>query len=136
MTIGISMPRLLVVALVAWFAGGNQDTLTLLTHPVISGPSVTDVFTASQFLGSPSRFPVDTLRLIPRDSGEKSLEIINIVRSWRFVGTTRTPRALVLRATEEGLLAGEVNFFSTDGPVAVRPRLRLTYVPRRGFGLP
>ena len=71
-----------------------------------------------------------------RDSGVKSLEIVNIVRAWRAVGTARTGRALVLRVAEEGLRAGEVNFFSIDGPVAERPRLRLTYVPRRGFGLP
>ncbi len=118
------------------FLGGSQDTLTLLALPVIAGPAVTDVFTASQFLGSPLSFPVDTLRLIPRDSGQKLLEIVNIVRAWRFVGTTRTTRALVLRASQEGLRAGEVDFFSIDGPAAVRPRLRLTYVPRRGFGLP
>jgi len=59
------------------------------------------------------------------------------VRSWRSVGTTRTVRALVLRAPEEGRRAGELNFYSIDAPdPAVRPRLRLTYVPRRGFGLP
>ena len=118
------------------FAGGDRDTLTLITHPVTAGPAVTDVYTASRFLGSPLQFPVDTLRLIPRDSGQKSLEIVNIVRAWRAVGTTRTPRALVLRSLEEGRVAGEVNFFSIDGPAAVRPRLRLTYVPRCGFGLP
>jgi hypothetical protein len=118
------------------FAGGLGDTLTLLTHAVTAGPAVTDVYTASRFLGSRVFFPVDTLRLIPRDSGQKSLEIVNVVRAWRSVGTTRTPRALVLRAAEEGLLAGEVNFFSIDGPAAERPRLRLSYVPRRGFGLP
>ena len=101
-----------------------------------AGAAITDIYTASQFLGSLINFPVDTLRLIPRDSGGRSLEIINVVRAWRAVGTTRTPRALVIRAAEEGLLAGELNFFSIDGPAAVRPRLRLTYVPRRGFGLP
>ena len=117
-------------------AGGNQDTLTLIALPVTAGPAVTDIYTASQFLGSPIDFPVDTLRLIPRDSGLRLLEIKNIVRAWRIVGTTRTPRALVVRAAEEGLLPGELNFFSIAGPAAVAPRLRLTYVPRRGFGLP
>jgi hypothetical protein len=118
------------------FAGGSQDTLTVVTHAVLAGEAVTDLYTAAQFLGAPGNFPVDTLRLVPRDSGMRSLEIINIVRAWRFVGTARTPRALVLRVPEEGLRAGEVNFFSIDAPAAVRPRLRLTYVPRRGFGLP
>lgn len=118
------------------FAGGGSDTVTVITHPVTSGPAVTDIFTASQFLAAAGDFPVDTLRLVPRDSGMKTLEIVNVVRAWRAVGTTRTGRALVLRVAEEGLKAGEVNFFSIDGPVAERPRLRLTYVPRRGFGLP
>lgn len=118
------------------FGGGRGDTLTVITHAVIAGPAITDIYTASQFLGAPGNFPVDTLRLVASDSGEKSLEIVNIVRAWRFVGTARTPRALVLRVPEEGLRAGEVNFFSVDGPAALRPRLRLTYVPRRGFGLP
>jgi hypothetical protein len=118
------------------FSGGGGDTLTVFTQPVIAGAAVTDVYTASGFLGSPLTFPVDTLRRLPRDSGEVSLEIVNIVRAWRAVGTARTPRALVLRSRSEGLVAGELNFFSTDGPAGVRPRLRLTYVPRRGFGLP
>jgi hypothetical protein len=108
----------------------------VITQTVVAGPSITDIYTAAQFLGAPGNFPVDTLRLIPRDSGMRSLEIINVVRAWRFVGTERTPRAIVLRVPEEGLRAGELNFFSIDGPEAVRPRLRLTYVPRRGFGLP
>lgn len=115
---------------------GAGDTLTVLTYPVVAGPAVTDVYTASQFLGAGNQFPVDTLRLVARDSGLRTLEIVNIVRAWRIVGTARTPRALVLRAREEGVVAGELNFFSADGPAAVRPRLRLTYVPRRGFGLP
>ena len=118
------------------FAGGRADTVTVITHPVTAGPAVTDIFTASQFLAAAGDFPVDTLRLVPRDSGVKTLEIVNVVRAWRAVGTARTGRALVLRVAEEGLRAGEVNFFSIDGPVAQRPRLRLTYVPRRGFGLP
>jgi hypothetical protein len=120
------------------FLGGNRDTVTLITRAVTAGPAVTDVYTASQFLGSTISFPVDTLRLVPRDSGAKSVEIVNIVRAWRVVGTTRTTRALVLSAAEEGLLAGEVNFFSTSQsvPAGLRPQLRLTYVPRRGFGIP
>jgi hypothetical protein len=118
------------------YEGGSRDTITVLTQPVIAGPAVTDVYTASRFLAPLGSFPVDTLRLIPRDSGQRFIELVNIVRAWRIVGTTRTTQALVIRAAEEGRLAGELDFFSMDGPVAERPRLRLTYVPRRGFGLP
>ena len=42
----------------------------------------------------------------------------------------------VLRANEEASSAAELDFFSSEAPETLRPRLRITYVPRRGFGLP
>jgi hypothetical protein len=117
-------------------AGGSRDTLTVYTQAVIAGPGVTDIFTASQFRASLGSFPVDTLRLVPRDSGQRDLELVNVVRAWRAVGTTNTTRALVISVAEERSSPGELDFFSIKGPAAVRPRLRLTYVPRRGFGIP
>jgi hypothetical protein len=116
--------------------GGNRDTLTLFTQAVLASPEVTDVFTASQFLSPLGVFFVDTLRLIPGDSLPRSVELVNLVRAWRIVGTEHTSRAIVLSVQQEGSSPGEVNFYSSGGPVDLRPRLRLTYVPRRGFGLP
>jgi hypothetical protein len=117
-------------------AGGSRDTLTVYTQAVVAGPGVTDVFTASQFRAPFGSFSVDTLRLVPRDSGQRDLELVNVVRAWRAVGTTNTTRALVISVAEERSSPGELNFFSIEGPAAVRPRLRLTFVPRRGFGIP
>jgi hypothetical protein len=117
-------------------AGGGQDTLTLITLPVTAGPAIADVFTASQFLAPVGLWPVDTLRLMPSGSGPRLLEIVNIVRAWRSVDASLSSRALVLRVAEEASSPGELNFSSTDGPAASYPTLRLTYVPRRGFGLP
>jgi hypothetical protein len=116
--------------------GGNGDTLTVFTLPVVAGTAITDVFTASQFVAAPGTFGIDTLRLIPRDSAVRVVELVNLVRSWQAVGSANTQRALVLRALQEASSPGEVNFFSMEGPAGVRPRLRLTYVPRRGFGIP
>lgn len=117
-------------------AGGAKDTLTLLTQPVLAAPTVTDIFTASQFLAPVGLIRVDTLRLIPEASGKRSVEIVNVVNAWRIAGSTNTLRALVLRAAEEGSSPGELNFASRRGFTATVPRLRLTYVPRRGFGIP
>jgi hypothetical protein len=116
--------------------GGAQDTLTVLTLPVTAGPAITDPFTASQFLAPVGLWPVDTLRLMPGASGPRMLEIVNIVRAWRSVEATTSTRALVLRVVQEGSSPGELDFSSTHGPVASRPSLRLTFVPRRGFGIP
>ena len=118
-------------------AGGGQDTLTVLALPVTAGPAITDPFTASQFLAPVGLWPVDTLRLLPAASGARTLEIVNIVRAWRVVDATQSTRALVVRVVQEASSPGELNFSSTRHPVvSSRPSLRLTYVPRRGFGIP
>jgi hypothetical protein len=79
---------------------------------------------------------VDTLRLMPGEGALRTLEIVQLVRAWRIVGSERATRALVLTAFQEGSSPGELDFYSTEAPEDVRPRLRLTYVPRRGFGIP
>lgn len=115
---------------------GLRDSVTVYTQPVLAAPTVTDVFTAATFLGGAFVYGVDTLRLAPRDSGLRSIELVNLVRFWKSVGTTNSSRSLVLRTPQEGTSPAELSFFSMEGPAAVRPKLRLTYVPRRGFGIP
>jgi hypothetical protein len=116
--------------------GGSGDSLTIYAAPVIASPSVTDVRLASQFLGSGAQLSSDSLRLVSRDIGVRSIELVNIVRVWQLVGTTNTSRALVLYTPAEGTTVGELSFASTEAVLAQRPQLRITYVPRRGFGLP
>ena len=111
-----------------------RDTIVLFTQPVLAAPAVMDLFTAATFLGSSAG--VDSLRLAPRDTGFHSIELVNLVRTWRSVGTANSTRAIVLRSALEGFTLGELLFVSSEGPVAQRPRLQLTYVPRRGFGIP
>jgi hypothetical protein len=112
------------------------DTLTVFTQPVLASPSVTNIFTASQFLGGARAYGIDSVRFAARDSGLKSIELVNLLRFWKSIGSTNTSRSVVLRALQEGSTPAEANFVSTEGPDAQRPRLRLTYVPRRGFGIP
>ena len=116
--------------------GAVADPVTVFTQPVLASPTLTDIFTASTFLGGPRAYGIDSIRFSPRDSGVKSIELVNLLRFWRSIGPTNTSRAVVLRTEQEGSAAGELSVFSTDAPAALRPRLRLTYVPRRGFGIP
>ena len=113
-----------------------KDSVTVYTQPVLAAPTVTDLRTIFSFIGSGVAYGVDSVRFSPRDSGQKSIELVNLFRFWRSVGTTNASRALVIRANEEGETAAEADFFSLEGPVALRPRLQITYVPHRGFGLP
>lgn len=116
--------------------GGRTDTITVFTNPVLSSAPVEDVFTAVQFIGSSALVGLDSVRFVPRDSGTKSIELVNLFQAWRLVGPGIGSRSIVLRAKQEGSSAGEINFGSLEATAALRPRLRITYVPRRGFGLP
>lgn len=127
---------LLITQVQARSIAATSDSVSIYTQPVLAAPSVTDIFTASTFLGAPGAYGVDSVRYAPRDSGLRSIELVNLMRLWRTVGTTNTTRSIVLRSPQEGNTPGELDFVSMEGPVALRPRLRITYVPRRGFGIP
>ena len=127
---------LLLTQLPARTTSATKDSISVYTQPVIASPSITDLFTASTFIGAAGVYGIDSVRFAPRDSGLRSIELVHLLRTWRLAGTTNATRAIVLRSPQEGSLPGELDFVSTEGPAALRPRLRITYVPRRGFGIP
>ena len=108
------------------------DTAAVQPFAVSAGNVVTDLSRALLFLS----FALDSVRLVPADSMERGFEIITLVRSWRGTTAAKTPRVVALRATTEGSTPWEVDFFSNEAPDAVRPRLRITYVPRPAPGIP
>ncbi|MEO6528216.1 MAG: hypothetical protein ABIP93_16460 [Gemmatimonadaceae bacterium] len=114
----------------------RTETVKLLVNPVVAGPQLTDVLTLTQFVAPGPSIGLDTVRLVPQEAGLRSIELVNLFRVWRSAGSANSIRAVVMRAAFEGSSAGEVDFVSMEGAEALRPRLRLTYVPIRGFGLP
>jgi hypothetical protein len=114
----------------------TADSVSIYTQPVLAAPTITDVYTAALFLGGAGLYGIDSVRYAPRDSGARSIELVNLLRFWRAVGSANTSRSIVLRSPLEGNIPGEIDIVSMEGPVALRPRLRITYVPRRGFGIP
>jgi hypothetical protein len=114
----------------------SSDSMALLVNPILAGSQVTDVGTIVNFAGSGVNIGLDSVRLVPNSPGLRSIELVDLFRAWREVGSANSNRAIVLRARHEASSAAEVDFVSTEGSLALRPRLRITYVPRRGFGLP
>jgi hypothetical protein len=114
----------------------NADTIAILANPVLAGAQVTDLNLLLQLTGAGSLVGVDSVRMVPKDAGLKSVELVNLFRVWRGIGEANSIRAIVLRAKQEGSSPGELNFVSNEGPEGQQPRLQITYVPRRGFGLP
>jgi len=114
----------------------SSDSVTILVNPIIAGPQLTDPLLLTQFSGSGSTIGITPIKFVPKDAGPRSIELVNLFRVWRSAGTANNIRAIVISAREEASSPAELDFVSSEGPVALRPRLRLTYVPRRGFGLP
>jgi hypothetical protein len=114
-----------------------KESVFVYPLAVLAGPAVTDVASSLQFLGATGQFGLDSLSLAPGDSGVRSFEIVGLVRTWKGQPTTVSPRTIALRSGAEGSLPAEIDFFSTRAALAaVRPRLRITFVPQTSYGIP
>jgi len=113
-----------------------KDSIYVFPSAILAQSSITDVRTLLQFVSVAGQFGLDSVLIAPGDSGVKSFEIVNLVRTWHGNSSAISPRAIALRATTEGAAPGEVDFFSSRSPVALQPRLRIIYVPQTRFGLP
>jgi hypothetical protein len=118
------------------FSPQATDTIAIQHLKVTAGAAVTDIARALLFLDR-IRFRFnDSILVTAADSGVREFEMIHLARDWRGTSPDTTPRAVALRATREGELARQVDFFSLEAAAGQRPRLRITYVPRREEVLP
>jgi hypothetical protein len=116
-------------------AGDPADTVILATDVVVANESITDIQRIVALTSAGRLFGVDSLRIVPSDSGARELSLINLVRAWRVL-PEGTQRAIILRASLEGAQASALRFFSAEAAPALRPRLQISYIPRTNFGLP
>lgn len=115
--------------------GNANDSVTIV--PIV--PTTTDVVSDLRRvldLAAEGVFAgVDTARLVPSDSGTRTLNVLALARNWRTL-PGNVPRAIAFRIGLEGGQPAELRFFNSRAPVAVRPKLRITYLPRAEFALP
>jgi hypothetical protein len=115
----------------------QADSVTIVGQAVAATGLISDLYRSSQILVPRGYFVSDSIRVAPADSGVRTLELNSLLRIWTAqTGTDAPQRAIVLLQTEEGLHGGEVRFFNTRSAAAVRPRLRISYIPRITFGVP
>ncbi|MBM3907396.1 MAG: hypothetical protein FJ363_04850 [Gemmatimonadetes bacterium] len=117
----------------------DRDTVTVIGQALAATPRITDLFRASQVLVPPGLFVTDSIRAAPADSGRRTLEVNGLLRVWKSApdtALTSPQRAIVLVQREEGLHGAELRFFNSRAPASVRPRLRVSYMPRVNFGVP
>jgi hypothetical protein len=113
-----------------------HDSVYVFPLAILATPAVTDPATLLRFVSSAGFLGLDSLRMAPADSGLRSFEIVGLVRTWKSQTQTVSQRAVGLLSGAEAQLPAEIDFFSTQAPPAVRPRLRITYVPQTSYGVP
>ena len=120
-----------------------NDSISVQSGVVVASADVTDIrqltdLASPGFVGSGASFTMPTVKLKPSASGEVGIQIPALLRYyWRGRIVGDAARAIVLRIENEGTTAGEVRFWSSDAAnPALRPHLRLTYIPTTEFGVP
>lgn len=115
--------------------GSANDTVTI--YPLVPNATsdVSDLRRAIDLSAEGRLVGLDTTLVVPSDSGQKVFNVLTLARSWRTLNPL-VPRALALRIGFEGANPAEVRFFSSEASPAVRPKLRITYLPKSEFVLP
>jgi len=118
--------------------GDLRDTMTIHAEVVLAGPQVTDLRRAANIISAPGLDVTDSLLISPRDSGQKTVNMFLLLRAWRTQDGLLypPPRAIVLRASPENVLPFEASFFNSSSAPALRPAMRISYVPSITFGVP
>ncbi len=118
--------------------GDQRDTMTIQAQIVLAGPQVTDLRRAANILSAAGLDVSDSLLITPRDSGQVTVDMFQLLRSWRSQDALLypPPRAVVLRASPEGVLPFEASFFNSASAAALRPSMQISYIPIITFGIP
>jgi hypothetical protein len=104
--------------------------------PIVASTLVTELHQQLEFAGSTFIYPVDSLVTVPKDSGEVALQMVTLVRAWKGQDTVKTPRIAGLYLTSESGRPASFDFYSSEAPADLRPRVRITYVTRVTTGQP
>jgi hypothetical protein len=117
------------------FFGNFRDTVAILPIIPTATDDVTDLRRVLDLSADGIFASIDSTRLVPSDSGVRSINVLTLVRTWPAL-PTGVARALAFRISGEGSQPAELRFFSSKAPAGVRPRLRITYLPKSEFALP
>jgi hypothetical protein len=117
------------------YFGNYADTVAILPIIPTGTALVTDLRRLLDLSADGVFASVDSTRLVPRDSGQRSINVLTLARSWPAL-PKGVARSLAFRISGEGGQPAELRFFSSEAPAGLRPRLRITYLPRTEFALP
>lgn len=108
------------------------DQLKIYAHASLASGIVTDPAKAALLIGSAA----DSADVTPNAAGVIELDLVRLFRRWKITKPEDQPRVLILRTSAEGRGPAELRIYDINTASGLRPRLRITYVPRVDFGLP
>ena len=112
-----------------------RDTVSMLPLVPTSTASITDIRRILDLSADGVFAAIDSVRLVPSDSGLRTINVLTLTRSWASLPAD-VPRAVAFRISLEGGQPAELRFFSSEAAAALRPRLRITYLPRNESAIP
>lgn len=115
--------------------GSAGDTVAIYPLVPTAVEGVSDLRRAIDLAAEGALFRLDSTRFVPRDSGQRAINVLSLARTWRTLPLD-VPRAIALRIGLEGAQPAELRFFNRTAPASVRPKLRITYLPKSEFVLP
>ncbi|MBL0171451.1 MAG: hypothetical protein IPP90_12085 [Gemmatimonadaceae bacterium] len=113
----------------------TADTVSVLPLVPTTTTSVSDIRRILDLSADGAFAALDSARLVPRDSGQRAINILSLARSWGTLPAD-VPRAVAFRISVEGGQPAELRFFSSEAAASLRPRLRITYLPRTETAIP
>jgi len=112
-----------------------SDTIAVLPIVPTSTSAVSDIRRILDLSADGAFAALDSTRLVPKDSGQRALNILALARTWKSLPVD-VPRAVAFRIGLEGSQPAEFRFFSSKAASTVRPRLRITFLPRTESAIP
>lgn len=119
----------------------SDDTVALVTRLVRATKAVSDPAQAAVLSIDPialsQSFAVPEVRVSPGETRVDTIPLAHIFLFWKAEGPETMQRSIVLQSSSQGLDPRRFYLYSSDAAdESLRPRLRITYIPRSGFGLP
>lgn len=108
------------------------DSVTVYAFPSVARGAIAEPVRAAMLIGRAT----DSARVIGAGSGTFDIELVRMFRRWRGVKPADQPRIIILTTSTEGSLPIQLRVYDETAAPGLRPRLRITYVPRVDFGLP
>ena len=115
--------------------GNASDSVAVFPMVPTTSADVSDLRRIVDLAAEGTLLGLEPTRFVPSDSGLKVLNVLPLARAWKSLATT-VPRSLVLRVDLEGAQPAELRFFSRTAAPSLRPKLRITFLPKSEFVLP